>query len=503
MLINNDLTNCSACAACAAICSKNAITMMPDNKGFLYPQIDKRACVECGKCKEICPVNQRGGYREIDYKQRIFALKAKDMDVYMRSQSGGAFSLMAQKVLARGGIVWGAAFNADMIVTYCKVTELEELAVLKQSKYVQAKVPPEMYETIKQDLLAGTEILFGGTACHIDGLLHYLKMFAVDTERLITCDLVCHGVPAPNVYEKFLAYIEGYSGKKVRTLCFKDKCEQGKTSIIFEDGSKETSSIYMNLFYKNVLLREKCYQCSYANMERISDVTVGDFWGLDTVAPDFWDSRGVSLVMTHSCRGEWLLAEVADETELSEWREEDCRQPNLMAPTIRPKYTERFWAELSEYGIGFVSKKYDQNYLGDQFNYEAIENWVAYAEMGKSVADYFVERGLRCVAVCRAGENDFVDMDKNLQLLMMQMGQAGIYVPFVLDMSAEPEEERVSTFSCDVKRMNELTTDEVDQIDAFVVMDEKYFVDLMERLIENHVPAEKIIPFSFLTAMEV
>lgn len=495
--INEERSQCSGCGACAAVCKENAIEMKKDQSGFYYPQIDENKCVACGMCGNTCPVNRNSIQVPKTERMKVYALKAKDRGKYLQSQSGGAFTLLAEKVLEHQGAVFGVALDVDMVVRYRKVCSKEGLGRLKGSKYVQADLDTHIYKEIKQELQKGTEVLFCGTPCYVAGLLGYLGKS--DRTKLITCDLVCHGVPSQEILAQYLDYLERHNGSTVIDLVFKSKENGGKSRIVFSDDSQEVDDTYMNLYYKNICFREKCYCCPYASMERISDITIGDFWGIEHAAPDFYSKKGVSLVMIHGEKGQRLWDEVKAEADYLECPVESCLQPSLLAPIQAPTQREKFWHELRMYGIGFVAKKYASDYMGENFNYEVMNNWMTCADEGRSAADYLVERGIKKVVICDMGEYEFVDMRKNIQMFVTQLRYAGVFLMYVLSMSVLPNQEIRER----VKYVYELDEHDITYADAFIIMDEKYFVDQMDILCEKGVPAEKILPFGFLTALEV
>lgn len=298
---NRSEEDCCGCTACAQACPKGAIFMRENEKGFLVPAVEKARCVECGVCERVCRFARPGGgvLRSVPD-----AYGVKKKTGRMSSQSGGAFALFAERALKQGGVAYGAAADREK-VSYQRAGRIEDLKKLKGSKYVQASVG-DAFLQVKKDLEEGRAVLFCGTPCHADGLLSFLSYKQVDTANLISCDLVCHGCPSPKVFCDYYSYLEGRFG----TLAFYDFRLKRKggwrnhiEGILAKDGSLFISGNYLRLFYSHLELRESCYRCPYARKDRISDLTVGDFWGIEKLDPAYDDLDGVSLVFANTEKG--------------------------------------------------------------------------------------------------------------------------------------------------------------------------------------------------------
>lgn len=208
MIINNAMDECSACEACRVVCPTSAITMTENDKGFTYPYIDDSLCINCGKCKAVCPLNDE--FIE-NCSPEIYGFRRKDSIKLAESQSGGAFSAFAEVVLKSGGIVYGVALE-EFIPVYKRVDNLDDLPELKGSKYVEA-ITGDIFLNVAKDLADGKQVLFSGTPCHVEGLNHFIKK---NRNRLITCDLICHGVPSRLLYFTYLEYLFKIKGGGVR-----------------------------------------------------------------------------------------------------------------------------------------------------------------------------------------------------------------------------------------------------------------------------------------------
>ena len=309
---------CCGCHACATVCPRSAITMNADREGFLYPKVDTDLCVECGLCERVCPLNQTVKSDE-GKKPSAYAAKNKDESVRRVSSSGGVFTLLAERVLDAGGVVFGAAFDGARRVRHIAVEKKEDLALLRGSKYLQSRIG-DCYRRAREYLNAGRTVLFSGTPCQIGGLRSYLGK---DFENLICQDIICHGVPASVTWERALIEYEKAFGAAVTDVSFRSKSSGWhgySLSLTLADGRVEEISHgdvpYMTAFIGDLCLRPSCYACGFKGLSRVSDLTLADFWGIENVLPHMDDNKGTSLVFVHSERGAALLREISQKVEL-------------------------------------------------------------------------------------------------------------------------------------------------------------------------------------------
>lgn len=303
-----DKNRCSGCTACAAVCPKNCIKMVLDEEGFLYPFADKDSCIDCGLCERVCPIGTPLPKPEHDIN--CFAVCNNDKEVRQSSSSGGVFFALAKEIIADGGAVFGAAFDEEMKVSHICVREESRLCRLMGSKYVQSDLKNSFLMT-KELLESNVPVLFSGTPCQTDGLVSFLKK---DYVNLFVVDVVCHGAPSPAVWEKYLEYNKQKQGADVTGFCFRDKSTGWKNYAVtarFCDGSdvskKHHDDLYMKAFLHNISLRPSCYACGSKSPYRVADISLGDFWGIQSVAPHMDDDAGTSLVMLHTKKGKELF----------------------------------------------------------------------------------------------------------------------------------------------------------------------------------------------------
>ena len=299
--------NCSGCGACEKLCLQNAIKMKKDFRGFFYPEVDYIKCIQCGLCKRRCPVNNK----EIEKEIIAFAAYNKNDNIRKNSSSGGIFTALAEFVLDKGGIVFGATFDKDFLVEHISITNKEDLKKLRSSKYLQSNLRNSFQEA-KKLLEEDKLVYFSGTPCQIEGLKAYLGK---EYDNLITQDLICHGVPSPKVWEEYLKYKK----KKIKDVNFRSKETSNwgdyKLKLVYEDGieySEKDKNVFMKLFLNNAILRESCYDCRFKKKNRVSDFTLADFWGLRNIDAAFYDERGISLLIVNSNKGRKVLENISD-----------------------------------------------------------------------------------------------------------------------------------------------------------------------------------------------
>ncbi len=367
-----DKLKCNGCHACFSICSKKSISMVADDEGFLYPQIDKETCSDCALCQQVCPIN-----KQLLPKEDLsvaYAVKNMDLDVRKNSSSGGVFTAIAEYVIDQGGVVFGVAFNENFEVIHVGVDKKEELYKLRGSKYVQSKIG-KTYEQAKELLVAGKLVLFTGTPCQIGGLKAYLKK---DYTNLYTQDLICHGAPSPKVWKTYLSFLEKKYNSKIKDVQFRCKEKSWKNysiRLIFENGlvvlEPFSQNIYMRAFLKNLLIRPSCYNCSFKGIERVSDLTLGDFWGIENVDPKMDDDKGTSLLIIHTHKGQQLLEKVANKLVLSKTNLDEAikENPSAIKSSLRNQNREKFLGQIKDSNFEKILNRYtQQNFFKKNIN---------------------------------------------------------------------------------------------------------------------------------------
>jgi coenzyme F420-reducing hydrogenase beta subunit len=360
---------CSGCGACAAICPKDCITMQPDDEGFLYPVTDAHECNDCGLCRQICPVHLReksadnGRTEECGAKPpAVFAAWHLDEDIRRNSSSGGVFTALAENILAQGGSIVGAAFDDQFVVRHMLIDSSEELHRIRGTKYVQSDVSPLLCRQIRDRLKRGQPILFSGTPCQVAGLRNFLRQ---NYESLFCADLVCHGVPSPWLFARYIEEQKRKHGK-LKSVNFRDKLSGWKNyrvQLLWPHGKQymTQSEQYMAAFLRNYSLRPSCYNCCFANTTRPGDLTLADFWGVERKYPEYdRENKGTSLVLVNTEKGKaWLdgcqsrlfLGSADLDTAVA-------GNPMLVRPCPRSPEREMFYVDLKTLPFEAMVHKY-------------------------------------------------------------------------------------------------------------------------------------------------
>lgn len=351
---------CTGCGACSASCKIGAITMLRDCAGFLYPKVDENNCISCGACLEVCPIDNKIEKCNNSY----YGVKA-DSEKRSSSTSGGVFQLLARKVIKEKGVVFGVKFSEDFKVEYSCTETIEELVPLLSTKYVQAN-PKCVYSEVEEILKNGKEVLFFGNPCVVHGMDKFLgKKY----DNLLLVDHVCFGIPSGGLWERYVEYLEEENNGKLQNFNFRDKRNKDSGHTVSyvinseEHTERMTDNLFCKLYLRQISLRESCYNCSYCTDERISDLTLGDFWGIEEVNSEFDDGFGVSLVIAHNDKGRRKLGEILEDTSYFETEREKVLQPRLKECSKKSLLSKLFMNDMVRTGVD----KCDMNMIKKKF----------------------------------------------------------------------------------------------------------------------------------------
>lgn len=354
-------SDCCGCTACASICSHQAIKMVPDTLGFLYPSIDLDKCTQCGLCEKVCAFNKNYDKSNNLELPLSFGARHKSMQEIETSRSGAAFIALSDWILEQGGSVYGVGYTEHFKVTHKRALTKEERNEFKGSKYVQSDLN-HVFLNIKEDLKQGMIVLFSGTPCQTSGLASFINPKL--RKNLYLMDIVCHGVPGPFVWKDYLIYTEKRYGKQVTEVNFRDKQQFGWAAHkeSFKINQKTISSrIFTDLFYKHIMFRHSCGICHFTNLKRPSDITIADFWGWQKSHSTFnEDDKGCSLILVNTEKGISWWNNINHQLHHFPVQLTDCLQPNLQHPSIVHPLRNEFENDYARKGFLYILNKYSE-----------------------------------------------------------------------------------------------------------------------------------------------
>lgn len=352
---------CNGCSVCEKVCNVKAIKMKTTEKGFLYPIIDKEKCVECRMCENRCPILNEIKKREC-YTKTYVAYNINEEE-RIKSSSGGIFILLAKKVIQKNGVVFGAYLDEKQKVKHGYAEKEEELAKFMGSKYVQSEIG-DTYREVQSFLKEGRYVLFSGTPCQNAGLKSFLGK---EYNKLYMQDIICHGVPSPLVWEKYKEYREKIDNDIPEKISFRNKDEGWKLfNMKFEYKNQNTykqnqnKDLFMRAFLKNTILRDSCYDCAFKTEDRLSDITLGDYWGIENVHPELDDNKGSSVVIINSEKGQLLFDEIKEELFYKESDYEMIKKcnPALISSVKKDPNREKFFENIDKLPFNELVEKY-------------------------------------------------------------------------------------------------------------------------------------------------
>ncbi len=339
MINISEKQDCCGCNACVQRCPKRCIVMQEDAEGFLYPKVDENLCIDCGLCEKVCPMLNLD---EPNEPQQVLAVKNRNEEERIKSSSGGVFIALAKQTLAKGGVVFGAVFDENWEVKHTWAETIEGVYPMMGSKYLQSRIE-DSFKDAERFLRQGREVLFTGSPCQIAGLRKFLRK---EYDNLLAVDFICHGVPSPGVWRRYLqeemqdlSARRAAAGKNtvlfsslnvmsaVSGIEFRDKTLHGWKKYSFVVRQKSASKAdpnsvllsyvhrdnpYMKGFLADIYLRPSCYDCQHKCGKSGSDLTIADFWGIDRLMPEFDDDKGVGLVLPNSGKGSKVFFSLKD-----------------------------------------------------------------------------------------------------------------------------------------------------------------------------------------------
>lgn len=359
MITISDNKLCCGCSACVQACPKQCISFDEDKQGFRYPAVNKGLCVDCGLCEKVCPfINQN----EIKIPLNVYAAINPNEDIRMKSSSGGIFSMLAEKVIEDGGVVFGARFDANWEVEHDYSESKEGIDVFRGSKYLQSKIG-ETYKQTRDFLQQGRKVLYSGTGCQIAGLKKFLRK---EYDNLLAVEILCHSVPSPLVWRKYLK--EKCGGPQVKAINFRDKrsgwSNYSYSIVVNHEGGKyiePSSGPYMKGLTSNLTTRPSCSQCPARFGKSGADVVIGDCWGIWDIHPEIDDNKGVSLLEILSSKGESVVESLSIEIKELNLNQLAKYNAGLRESSLNNQSRNVFFDEIQSSNISKVFAKY-QNF---------------------------------------------------------------------------------------------------------------------------------------------
>ncbi len=355
--------DCCGCRSCEQICPRGCISMQEDFEGFRYPVVNETRCIHCGLCISHCPMIEEPSMDNHRLQEPlVYAARLKNDEILLQSSSGGMFTAFAEETLKKDGVVFGCELDENLVARLVCVSKKNDLARLRGSKYV-ASDPNTSFRQVKDYLKQNKEVLFTGTGCQIAGLRKFLGN---DYPNLLTIEIICHGTPSQKLFSKHVEFLEQQLGEKIVSFRFRDKSHgwglnyrmQAVTATkVYE--CRESKDPYFSSFLRCKISRPCCYECRVAKTERIADITVGDFWGIEIFHPDFYDKRGVSGILLNTKKGLNAFKAVKKDFEYinSSFAEFSYKNGHLRVPARRPACRSEIYKGIDELPYSQYSNK--------------------------------------------------------------------------------------------------------------------------------------------------
>ena len=335
--------DCNGCGICTIGCPVNAIKMIEDDEGFYYPVIDESKCIKCNKCKNIC-----SNYNNSDGFGKAFMAINNNKEELKNSSSGGMFYILAKYVIQKNGVVFGVEYGQDLKVQHNYYENLEDCKKFQGSKYLRSDIG-DSYEKVKEFLKQDRWVLFTGTPCQCNALKVFLKE---NYEKLILCEIICHANPSPKVFKKYIDELEKSRQNKVVNIFFRSKDTGWRNQIPvikYKNGDIEKENTYFLAFVNELLGRPSCHSCQFSSTNRISDFTIGDFWGVEKVIPDIVDDdTGISLITVNTEKGMKIFEKIKNNMTYKEVDKELAFSYNHHGNVPMHKNRQKFFDNLDK-----------------------------------------------------------------------------------------------------------------------------------------------------------
>ncbi len=303
---------------------------------------------------------------------KTYALRHIDESVRIASQSGGAFTAISDWILDSSGIIYGCALNERFLAIHKKAADRDSRDSMRGSKYIQSTLN-DTFKSVKLDLLSGKQVLFTGTSCQVAGLKKYL---GEEYKKLLCVDIVCHGVPSPAVWKKYLDWQCAKNSAELTRVNFRNKSDFGWHShyetLYFNNGRATSSKIFSTIFYNHAALRPCCYECPFKSTMHSGDITIADYWGIEKTEPELDDNKGVSLVLINSEKGIKAFEQIKGRVDWKKTKLEDSMQSPLVGPFPKPAHRDQFWMDFENKSFDYIAQKYGRDKLKSRIKIRLI-----------------------------------------------------------------------------------------------------------------------------------
>lgn len=359
-------SECCGCSACKEVCPTNAIEMVADQEGFLYPVVDKDKCIDCKLCAKQCV--KRDNPQTISYEKsypKILCAMNNNEEERMNSSSGGVFPVLADYAInVMHGYVVGVRYDENMNAVADIADNMEDVKAFYGAKYVKSDFS-HVFPKIKELLSEGKFVLYSGLPCEAAGLKAYLRK---PYDNLFVTEILCHASPSPKVFKKYLEYLNKKFKSEVVDFNFRDKsegwiAEHNSLKITFKNKKvikvNARKNNYYRCFAKDYIARPACGQCSFVYKNRVGDITMGDFWGIRHTDPSMYDDKGTSIIMVNTKKGDEVFGAVADRFNYKESDLQTAFKYNHKKPIVIKDARDEFFKKLDKAPINDLLESYN------------------------------------------------------------------------------------------------------------------------------------------------